>query len=352
MDIVIILGIETSCDETAAAIVKDGTQILAHSIASSLTIQNQYGGVVPEIAARHQTEYMIPILKNAFEQAQIKPDNIDAIAVTIGPGLMGPLLVGVETAKTLSYVWQKPLLPINHMIGHIYSAWLDEDASAPPTFPLLALIASGGHTDLILMKSYAELIPVGSTRDDAVGEAFDKVARILNLGYPGGPVVEKHAVEGNPQAYDLPRPMIDSDNFDFSYSGLKTAVLYLTKEIGTPTSEQTNDITASFQEAAFDVLVTKTLKAAVALKVKSLLVTGGVAANRHLGVIFRERIAQQNLTTTLHIPPLKLATDNATYIAGAGFFLRDVIQLDPTRDLDKILALQPNPNLTSIDLIA
>lgn len=355
MDTVIILGIETSCDETAAAIVIDGTQILAHNIASSLSIQNQYGGVVPEVAARHQTEYMIPILKSTFEQAQIKPDDIDAIAVTIGPGLMGPLLVGVETAKTLSYVWQKPLIPINHMIGHIHSAWLDEDAPAPPKFPLLALIASGGHTDLILMNSHTKLTPIGSTRDDAVGEAFDKVARILNLGYPGGPIVEKRADEGNPNAYSFPRPMIDSDDFNFSYSGLKTAVLYKIKEIielrGELDERLTNDICASFRSAAFEVLVRKSIKAAQTYNVKSVLVTGGVAASRHLKALMQKAVAD-NLPAevSLNVPPLKLATDNATYIAGAGYFLFDKLALNPQKDFESILSLEPNPNLTSTEI--
>ena len=210
----IILGIETSCDETSAAIIGDGIEIISYTITSSIEIQNKYGGVVPEVAARRQTEYIIPVLEETFTKAKMTKNNIDAIAVTIGPGLMGPLLIGLETTKTLSYIWQKPLIPINHLIGHIHSAWLDEGSPTKPQFPLLALIASGGHTELLVMKSHTDLTKIGSTQDDAVGEAFDKVARALDLGYPGGPILEKHADNGD-MTHNFPRPMITSSDYNF-----------------------------------------------------------------------------------------------------------------------------------------
>ncbi len=347
----IILGIETSCDETSSALIKDGVEIISYTITSSLEIQNKYGGVVPEVAARRQTEYIIPVLKETFEKANMIEDKIDAIAVTVGPGLMGPLLIGLETAKTLSYVWQKPIIPINHLIGHIHSAWLDENSPTEPQFPLLALIASGGHTELLIMNSHSDLVKIGSTQDDAVGEAFDKVARALNLGYPGGPILEKHADNGNLNAYRFPRPMITSGDFNFSYSGLKTAVVYELQKHQTLTDQERDDICASFREAAFDVLVIKTIQAAKKYNVKSILVTGGVAASRYLKDLMTKAVQTEfSDRISLHVPPLKLATDNATYIAGAGYFLFDKLALDPKKDLDKILTLEPNPNLSSLEI--
>ncbi|MCA9392514.1 tRNA (adenosine(37)-N6)-threonylcarbamoyltransferase complex transferase subunit TsaD, partial [candidate division WWE3 bacterium] len=289
-----ILGIESSCDETAAAIVEDGVKIISHAVATSLDIQSQYGGVVPEVAARKQVEFIIPVLKETFAKAEMTKDDIDAIAVTVGPGLMGSLLVGVETAKVLSCLWKKPLIPVNHLVGHIYSGWLDDSAENKPAFPLIALIASGGHTDLVLMKGHGQLEKIGQTCDDAVGEAFDKVAKMLDLGYPGGPIVERMAVGGDPEAFDFPRPMISSSDLDFSYSGLKTAVLYKVRDLkadGKLDEQAITDICASFQEAAFDVLVTKTMHAAQQHNVKSILVTGGVAASRSLKKRFEDAVA-------------------------------------------------------------
>lgn len=355
----IILGIETSCDETSAAIIKNGTEIISYTITSSIEIQNKYGGVVPEVAARRQTEYIIPVLEETFTKAEMTKDDIDAIAVTVGPGLMGPLLIGLETAKTLSYVWQKPLIPINHLIGHIHSAWLDEESPTKPQFPLLALIASGGHTELLILKSHFDLTKIGSTQDDAVGEAFDKVARALNLGYPGGPILEKHADNGDITAFKFPRPMINSGDYNFSYSGLKTAVvqeLQKHPELSNLSTRQScnlqliNDICASFQSAALEILIEKTLRATAEYPVKSIVVTGGVAANQYLKDLFKTEVSKKLLNTTLHIPPLKLATDNATYIAGAGYFLYNKLALDPQKELDKILSLEPNPNLTSLEI--
>lgn len=341
-----ILGIETSCDETAAAIVKDGIEILSNTVASSISIQQQYGGIVPEVAARHQVEYMYPVLDEAFQSAGLKRGEVDAIAVTVGPGLMGSLLVGVETAKTLSWIWQKPLLPTNHLIGHIHSAWLDHSTDHPPQFPLLALIASGGHTELILLQSHSDLRKIGSTRDDAVGEAFDKVARALGLGYPGGPIIERLAQTGDPQAYELPRPMLNSGDYDFSYSGLKTAVIYTLQDIDDINAQVTRDLAASFQAAALEVLVVKTLRAAQELNVRSIVVTGGVAANQRLRELFEEQLLNEIQGISLHVPPLTMATDNATYIAGSGYFLYNQIALDPQVAQDTILYLEPDPNLS------
>jgi len=337
----IILGIETSCDETAVALVKDGFKILGMSVASSLKIHIQYGGIVPEVASRKQAEYMIPVLEDAFIKASITKDVVDALAVTIGPGLMGSLLVGVDTAKVLSLVWNKPLIPVNHLVGHIYSGFLDESTETKPAFPFIALIASGGHTDLVLVKDHGDIKRIGSTRDDAVGEAFDKVARLLGLPYPGGPEIESIAKNGDPESIEFPRPMIDSKDFAFSFSGLKTSVLTYTKNNDNYVDNR-NNIAASFQQAAFDVLVKKSLDAVSKYDAKSLLVTGGVAANQKLKSMFANNTPSN---VSLHIPPLSLATDNATYIATAAYFLKDTLALDPTNNREDIIKLEPDPSL-------
>lgn len=295
-----ILGIETSCDETAAAIVEDGTKIISNIVASSQEIHAKYGGIIPEQAAREQVKAMIPVIKEALVS------DIDAIAVTIGPGLIGSLLVGVETAKSLAFAWNKPLIPVNHLIGHIYANWLGE---TPPKFPALVLLVSGGHSELILMTDHGKYKWLGGTRDDAAGECFDKCARILNLGYPGGPAIEKNAVAGN--IVKLPRPMINDKSFDFSFSGLKTAVL-------NRKTENSNELAYELQEAVTDVLVKKTLLAAEKFKIKTILLAGGVAANKRL----RERLRSSASPAGLKIlfPPINLCTDNAAYIASAAFF--------------------------------
>jgi len=383
-----ILSIESSCDETAAAIVNDGVTILSSVVATSLEIHKKYGGIVPEIASRKQAEYMIPVLQETFEKAGVDRSTIDAIAVTIGPGLIGSLLVGVDTARTLSLLWNKPLIPVNHLVGHIYSGWLFDRnlqlvtrnstakqksqitnyelritihelpitnyqlpvIDSSPQFPLIALIASGGHTDLVLVKGHGDLTLLGSTRDDAVGEAFDKVARLLNLPYPGGPEIEKCAKNGDPQAVEFPRPMIDSPDFEFSYSGLKTSVRYEIERQTKNGTLNTADIAASFQQAAFDVLVTKTLRAVTKHNAQSLLITGGVAANQRLKEMFITSTREKFPDLTVCIPPLSLATDNATYIATAGYFLYDQLSLDPIKDRAKILSLRANPGLEVTDL--
>jgi N6-L-threonylcarbamoyladenine synthase len=345
-----ILGIETSADETSAAIVKDGTEIISNTISSSLDIQKKYGGIVPEVASRKQAEYMIPVLTETFGKSGLSPDKINAIAVTVGPGLMGSLLVGLETAKTLSYVWNKPLLPMNHMVGHVYSAWLDESYSTDPEFPLIALIASGAHTDLIYAKGHGEFELLGMTKDDAAGEAYDKVARLLNFPYPGGPEIERAAEAGDPARFKFPRPLVNSSDAYFSFSGLKTSVLYKVRELPTLTEQDVADIAAGFEAAVIEVLVKKTIAVAQHLKVRSVLVTGGVAANQHLKSSFSQAVSHELPGVKLYIPPLQLATDNASYIAAAAYLNYDKVVLNPDTDLEKILALQPNPSLESTQL--
>lgn len=287
----VILGIETSCDETAAAVVKDGTTLICNIVASSQAIHAKYGGIIPEKAAREQIKSIIPVIKEALVC------DIDAIAVTVGPGLIGSLLVGVEAAKTLAFAWNKPLVPVNHLVGHIYANWL----VSTPQFPALVLLVSGGHSELILMTDHGKFNYLGGTRDDAAGECFDKCARLLSLGYPGGVAIEKAAIKNN--LYKLPRPMINSKDFDFSFSGLKTAVANAPKD-------NPNYLAYELQEAITDVLVTKTRRAAEKYQVKNILLAGGVAANKRLREKFPEALC----------PPFELCTDNAAYIASAAFF--------------------------------
>jgi len=315
----IILGIETSCDETAAAIVKNGVEVLSSSVASSEEIHKKYGGIIPEKAAREQLKSIIPVIKETLLKANLSfPKGvfeIDAIAVTVGPGLIGSLLVGVETAKTLAWLWDKPIVPVNHLIAHIYGNFLQNQSAIK--FPALCLIVSGGHTELVLMKDHGKFQWIGGTRDDAAGECFDKTARLLGLGYPGGPVIAARAamVDGPGSMVDgpnkLPRPMINDDNFDFSFSGLKTAVLNIVKNTKLTNSLITNQLAYEIQEAITDVLIKKTLKAAEKYKVKSILVGGGVAANQRLREKFNEIAG---------FPPLELCTDNGSIIASAAYF--------------------------------
>jgi len=299
-----VLGIETSCDETAAAVVENGTKILSNVVASSVELHQKTGGIIPEVAAREQLKCIIPIIEESLK----KTKKVDAIAVTVGPGLIGSLLVGVETAKTLAYIWKKPIAPINHLQAHLYANWLE---GKKPQFPAIGLVVSGGHTDLVLMKNHGKIKWLGSTRDDAAGECFDKTARVLGLPYPGGPEIAKLAEKGNPQTYDLPRPMIKQENLDFSFSGLKTAVINLKRK---QKSISKADLAAGIQQAITDVLVEKTVRAAKKYKVKSVLLAGGVAANKQL----REQM--QTKLTNLYVPSPKLCTDNATYIASCAFF--------------------------------
>ncbi|MCL5411264.1 MAG: tRNA (adenosine(37)-N6)-threonylcarbamoyltransferase complex transferase subunit TsaD [Patescibacteria group bacterium] len=310
-----ILAIETSCDETSAAIVENGAKILSNVVSSSVKIHAKIGGIIPEIAAREQLKAIIPVIKKAFASAHLKPTDIDAVAVTSGPGLIGSLLIGVETAKTLAYVWNKPLIPVNHLKAHIYANWLGKDS---PTFPNVALLVSGGHTDLILMKTYGKFKWLGGTKDDAAGEAFDKIARLLNLGYPGGPMIAKAAESGDKNTYPLPRPMINSPDLDFSFSGLKTAVLNKVKlltETKPFSPTQTSNLAAATQAAVVDVLVSKTIHAAKKYKVKEILLAGGVAANKLLRKEMAERFEGKVLA-----PPVNLCTDNAAIVAACAYF--------------------------------
>lgn len=315
-----VLGIETSCDETAVSVV-DATNrkfsVHAHIISSQIPKHVKYGGVVPEVAAREHVKNIIPTLSYALQKAKTKPAQLDLIAVTRGPGLMTSLAVGVQTAATLSCVWKTPLVGVNHMEGHLYSNWVQNPHI---TFPALHLIVSGGHTELVLMAGHGKYRLLGRTRDDASGEAFDKVAKILGLPYPGGPSIQRAAVRGNPRAIDFPRPMINAENFEFSFAGLKTAVLYETYKHKRLAPKKRADIAASFQQAVVDVLVTKTIKAAKKFAVKSVLLAGGVAANILLRETLKREIRGELPQAFFAIPPFELCTDNATMIAVAGYF--------------------------------
>jgi len=336
-----ILGIETSCDETGAAVIEGESEnkkvkLISNVLASSLTLHSKTGGIIPETAAREQIKYIIPAIEQALSES--RSSRLDAIAVTVGPGLIGSLLVGVETAKTLSFIWKKPIIPVNHLFGHIYANWLDRTTanrlqttavdgsrkavSAQPSFPAIALVVSGGHTDLVLIKNHGSIKWLGGTRDDAAGEAFDKIGRILNLPYPGGPAIEKAAEKGNPKAFKFPRPLIDSDDFDFSFSGLKTAVFREVARLDKIDGKTVSDISLAVEEAIVDVLIYKTLKAAQKYKVKSILLGGGVAANQKLRDEFQKKLITNNsgLITRFFVPLKNLCTDNAAMIASAAFY--------------------------------
>jgi len=309
-----ILGIETSCDETAAAVVEDGTVILSNVISSQVEIHSRYGGIVPEVASRQHMLSIIPIVEQALSDARVKPKDLSAVAVTNGPGLAGSLLVGVNLAKALALSWHLPLIGVNHLEAHIYSNWLGEDI---PAFPVISLIVSGGHTELVLLKGHGEIIRLGRTRDDAAGEAFDKVARALGLGYPGGPAIER-ACRGITSTHRLPRAWIKGSD-DFSFSGLKTAVVRLAEELNISNSTNPGPtalgLAASFQEAVVDVLVNKTIAAAINYGVKQILLAGGVAANK----LLRETMVSRSTIPVL-IPAPVLCTDNAAMVASCGYF--------------------------------
>jgi len=316
----IILGIETSCDETAVSVLKvnrNRFKILSHVIASQIKTHHKYGGVVPEVAARQHVTNMIPVLNTAMTKAKVLPKQITAITVTKGPGLITSLRVGVQTAKTLGLLWNKKIVALNHMEGHIYANW-----SKNPNIklPALCLTVSGGHTELVLINKYSEYKLIGRTRDDAAGEAFDKVAKLLGLGYPGGPKIQALAKKGNPYKFEFPRPMMAHNNFDFSFSGLKTSILYLVKKKFTNKKIPISDICASFQQAVVDVLTNKTLIAANKLNVKSVLLAGGVAANIMLREELGKKIKLELSGVKYYYPPLHLCTDNAAMIAMAGYF--------------------------------
>jgi len=313
-----ILGIETSCDETAAAVVSDGRVIHSSAVASQMDLHAKYGGVFPEVASREHVKAIYPIVNQALESAHLNIQDIDAVAVTRGPGLAGSLVVGVNMAKGLSLATGKPLIGVNHLEGHIYSAWLypaNASPHQPPRFPLLALLISGGHSELVLVKDHLEYQRLGGTLDDAAGEAFDKVARLLDLPYPGGPSIQKASLSGSATAFNFPRAMME-ETWDFSFSGVKTAVLRTVEALraeGRPLPVE--DLAASFQAAVVDVLVEKTLMAADSHRVRDIIVAGGVSANKRL----REKLLSES-KRPVHIPPLSLCTDNAAMIAGAAYY--------------------------------
>ncbi|MDP3900434.1 MAG: tRNA (adenosine(37)-N6)-threonylcarbamoyltransferase complex transferase subunit TsaD [bacterium] len=322
-----ILGIETSCDETAASIIEakgDSIKVVSNVVSSQINIHRKYGGVVPEVAARDHIKNILPVIEQAL--APLSPRKSDpgvkALAVTRGPGLIPALIVGLESAKALAYAWQKPLIGVNHMAGHIYSAWLEQKKL--PQFPALILIVSGGHTELILMKGHYHFKKIGQTRDDAAGEAFDKVAKTLELGYPGGPSVATAATKITSSKTQipkivLPRPMMHDKNFDFSFSGLKTSVLYAVQK-DKKWQQRLSEYCAEFQQAVIDVLIFKTLKAAEQYKVKSVILAGGVAANLELRKQLGNKIKTELPSVSFHLPHLKYTTDNAAMIAAAGYF--------------------------------
>ncbi len=313
-----ILGIETSCDETAAAVVENGTKVLSNIIASSVDLHAKTGGVVPEVAAREHIRQISPVVDQALKEASVGWSDIDAIAVTHAPGLMSSLLVGVNTAQSLAYIHKKPLIPVHHIAGHIYSNFLDRELSNVQ-FPILILTVSGGHNELVLIKDHYEFEVIGETLDDAAGEAFDKVARMLDIGFPGGPIISKLAEKGNPSAFDFPRARLNKDNqYNFSFSGLKTAVKQEIHRHEKLTDTIIADISASFQMAVVDVLSEKLIKAADDFDVKEIHLAGGVSANRLLRKMTAERIDQY---IKLFYPEnLIYCTDNAAMIAGAAYF--------------------------------
>ena len=340
-----VMAIESTCDETAAAVVEScgaGVKILTNVVASSVLIQQKYGGIVPEVAAREQIKSMVPVISEAVGDEK---DNLQGIAVSYGPGLMGSLLVGVESAKALSWAWDKPLYAVNHMAAHIFANWIVEDSKAEvPELPAVALVVSGGHTDIILMKNVKKWEWIGGTRDDAVGEAFDKTARLLGLPYPGGPEISK-AVDrvseemknkfGN--RFRLPRPLLNEDNLEMSFSGLKAAISKIVTGLG-KIDEETRDVLAwEFSEAVVEVLVKKTIKAAEMYKPKSILMAGGVAANKQLRESLKIEVEKRNLK--FFCPELKYCGDNAAMVGAAAVLApREV----------KPMELKPDPSVATV----
>ena len=323
-----ILAIETSCDETAASVVVDGKKVLSNVILSQMDIHAAFGGVVPEVASRHHVVSIHQVMEEALMKANVTASDIDVVAVTKGPGLVGALMVGINAAKTFSYIHQIPLLGVDHLRGHIHAISL----TTTMKFPLLALIVSGGHTELVLMSSPTDYTLLGATKDDAVGEAYDKVARVLGLGYPGGPVVDQYARQGSP-SYDLPIPMKDNDAFDFSFSGLKSAVINLIHNANQKQEPiRVADMCASFQHVVTEVLINQTLRAARLYEVAQIAVVGGVSANREL----RKKIMSYIHEFEIVVPAFEYCTDNAAMIGAAAYAsiqdepIFDTIELDAT----------------------
>ncbi len=343
-----ILGLESSCDETAASVLEDGRVILSHVVASQADLHRRYGGVFPEVASRQHLRTFYPVAEQALKEAHVTLKDIDAIAVTRGPGLPGSLVVGVNFAKGLALATGLPLIGVHHLEAHIYATWIHFEGARPPKppeFPLVVLIVSGGHTELIWMSGHFRYRRLGGTRDDAAGEAFDKVARLLGLGYPGGPAIEKAARQGDPTAFAFPRARLPG-TWDFSFSGLKTAVLRTVQTWQKTRSQPlpVADLAASFQEAVVDILVEKTVAAALEYGAQGIVLTGGVSANQRL----RERL-KEAAPMPVYVPPRPLCTDNASMVAAAGHYRfvagqRDGLDFDvlPTWPLQELMP-PPNP---------
>jgi len=314
-----IFGIETSCDETAAAVVEDGVKVLSNVIASSIDLHQATGGVVPEVAAREHLKQISPVVDKALADAGCEWKDIDAIAVTTSPGLIASLLVGINTAQTIAYIHQKPLIEVDHVIGHVYANFLERET--PPKFPLLVLTVSGGHNELMLMRGHHDFVKLGETLDDAAGEAFDKVARLLGLGYPGGPVISKLAEKGDSAAFDFPRPMLNKENkLNFSFSGLKSAVRREVDQLEKANDQTIADLCASFQQAVIEVLVDKLILATQEHEIKEVHLAGGVSANQLLRQMAREKLPDK---LPLFWPVEQIfCTDNAAMIAAAAYWSR------------------------------
>lgn len=315
MNETIILAIESSCDETSVSVIKNGTDILSNIVLSQIESHKRFGGVVPEVASRHHVEGITTTIDEALNTADVTMMQVDAVAVTQGPGLIGALLVGINAAKALAFAYDKPLIPVHHIAGHIYANHLEK----PLQFPIMSLIVSGGHTELIYMKDHLNFEVIGETRDDAVGEAYDKVARTIGLSYPGGPQVDKLAAQGQ-DSYDFPRVWLDKDSYDFSFSGLKSAVINKLHNIRQKGEEINKaNVATSFQNSVVEVLVGKSISACEAYSVNQLIVAGGVASNKGLRSALSEACESHNIT--LSIPSPKLCTDNAAMIGAAAHYL-------------------------------
>lgn len=309
-----VLAIETSCDETAAAVVEDGRRVLSDVVSTQIDLHRRWGGVVPELASRNHVVQVMPVVDEALVRAGVAPGGIDAVAVTSGPGLVGALLVGVQAAKALALAWRMPLVRVNHLEGHLVAAFLSE---APPAFPYLGLVVSGGHTSLYAARGFGDYRLLGQTRDDAAGEAFDKGAKLLGLPYPGGVAIDRLAKEGDPRAIRFPKAIVKSSDLDFSFSGLKTALLHHVKRHGVPEGRALSDLCASYQEAIVRALVEKAFRAARRLQFERVVLSGGVAANSRLRAAVAERASEYE-GMQVFVPPPRLCTDNAAMIAVAG----------------------------------
>lgn len=358
-----ILSIETSCDETAAAIIDwvDGqATVLANTVSSQASLHAKWGGVVPDLASREHTKNIVPVVKETLERAGLSPADIDLIAVTEGPGLMPALVIGVTAAKTLSFIWNKPLIGIQHLEGHIYANFIGNNQNQSSTFPLVALVVSGGHTELVLMKDHFQYEILGETQDDAAGEAFDKVAKMLGLDYPGGPIVAKRADEWrtkNPEsevAEKFPRPMLQSDDYHFSFSGLKTSVLYFLKKHTEQKQDEEfiNEVCHEFQEAVVDVLVAKTKKALALYSPATFVIAGGVSANVRLREQLQSLIKKDFPETQFLTPEFTYSLDNAAMIGiAAAFRYERMTESDRAALMQSYSTLEPDANLPLQNLL-